>query len=195
MLLHLFITLLNQNCNTLCNTTDGLIKAHLYNWRSLAFTNIQWVKWLLPWNKRIKQLITFVFFKRCSQYTLFLRPHTSILLTATILVTVWFVVVFGIISTCNAGMKIVIVLSCTISLPALLTLIIPNTTANHTITYTVMWRTLQRIFMIQQFQGSEVFNIVQWLHMLSLNKTVYHYVTIVTVDIVIQHALLPWILY
>ena len=46
--------------------------------------------------------------------------------------------------------------------------------------------------MIQQFQGSEVFNTV---YMLSLNNTVYHYVTIVTVDIVIQHALLPWILY
>ena len=44
----------------------------------------------------------------------------------------------------NAGMKSVIVLSYTITifLPALLTLIIPNTTANHTITYTI--RVLKR---------------------------------------------------
>ena len=59
--------------------------------------------------------------------------------------TVWFAVVFGINSAHNAGMKIVIVLGCTshyynflprtitIFLPALLTLLIPNTTANHTV--------------------------------------------------------------
>ena len=58
------------------------------------------------------------------------------------------IIVFGINSACNAGMKNVIVLSCALHyiLHALLALLIPNTTTNHTITYTNYFMLLLKLF-------------------------------------------------